>query len=217
MENSLQRWARLTGMSARPVAPTVVDPTPHINTQIEAICILIGVPKRVFMGSERGELASSQDAGMWNGRLKQRQQRYLTPRVIVPFIDRLILLGVLPEPGEDGYRVSWPELEALSDKEQADIAKLRTEAFASYIAGNVENLILPLEYLTRIHNFDKEEVQAILEAVLEEQEEGEQRGQEAQEAAHDQQQAQVPRQQGQGQASPFAQPQQEQQGQQTAI
>lgn len=101
MENGLQRWATLTGMAAKTVAPSVVDPTSHINAQIEAICILLGCPVRIFKGSERGELASSQDDSAWNDRLRERQLNYLSPRVIIPFVDRLIQMGVLPEPSKE--------------------------------------------------------------------------------------------------------------------
>lgn len=97
-ENTLQRYIQLSGMTAKSLAPQVVDPTPQIDTQLQAICILIGIPLRIFMGSERGELASSQDDDTWNGRVNERQNNYLTPRVIVPFVDRLILIGVLPIP-----------------------------------------------------------------------------------------------------------------------
>jgi hypothetical protein len=96
--NSLQRYLALTGMSAHTLAPQVSDPSSQIDKHLEAICIQLGIPKRVFMGSERGELASSQDDASWNDRLKARQNGYITPRIIVPFIDRLISVGVLPEP-----------------------------------------------------------------------------------------------------------------------
>jgi hypothetical protein len=98
VQNGLQKWYALMGMSAKTLAPTVVDPTAQVNVQTEAICIKIGCPIRVFKGSERGELASSQDDAAWNDRLRERQNNYLTPRLIVPLIDRLIAMGVLPEP-----------------------------------------------------------------------------------------------------------------------
>jgi hypothetical protein len=96
--NSLQRYLALTGMSAHTLAPQVSDPTNHIEKQIEAICIQLDIPKRVFMGSERGELASSQDDAQTNDQLKSRQLGYITPRIICPFVDRLIAVGVLSEP-----------------------------------------------------------------------------------------------------------------------
>ena len=40
--------------------------TPFIEVHLQAICIKIPCPKRVFMGSERGELASAQDDSQWN-------------------------------------------------------------------------------------------------------------------------------------------------------
>jgi hypothetical protein len=99
--NGLQRAMVLMGLQMKSQSPQVVDPTAQINTQIEAICIQLGIPKRVFMGTERGELASSQDDKAWNDRLRQRQATYITPKIIVPFFDRLIALGVLPKPSKE--------------------------------------------------------------------------------------------------------------------
>jgi hypothetical protein len=101
MENyrhTLQRYLLLVGMDAKTIGPSMVDPTPYVNVLTEAICVQIGVPVRVFRGSERGELASSQDDSSWNDRLRHRQNSYVTPRIIVPFVDRLIQAGVLPVP-----------------------------------------------------------------------------------------------------------------------
>lgn len=97
-QNSLQRFLTGVGGSWASLAPTVSDPTPHITMHLEAICICIGCPIRIFKGSERGELASSQDDGAWNDRLKFRQYMYISPKIVVPFVDRLILLGILPQP-----------------------------------------------------------------------------------------------------------------------
>lgn len=98
MFNGLQRAFHTRGMSPKALGGTSPDPTGFIEVQIGLICIKISVPVRVFKGSERGELASSQDDAAWNDRLKARQKYYLTPRIIVPFIDRLIALGILPKP-----------------------------------------------------------------------------------------------------------------------
>lgn len=97
-QNGLQRALFTSGMAVSTLAPSVVDPASHINMHIEAICIELGCPVRVFKGSERGELASSQDDASWNDRLRARQNLYITPFIIVPFIDRLIQIGVLPIP-----------------------------------------------------------------------------------------------------------------------
>lgn len=160
-DNGLQRALFTSGMTVKTLAPSVVDPTSQIAVQLEAICIQLGIPIRVFKGSERGELASSQDDASWNDRLNQRRLYYNTPRIIVPFIDRLIQVGVLPEP--EGYTVEWPDLDSLSDSDKATIANTKTMALSAYVQGGVEALIPPIDFLSKIIGFDEEEAQQILD------------------------------------------------------
>lgn len=112
--SGLQRYLALQGVAAKSLSPQVADPTNHVKTQLEAISIALEVPMRVFMGSERGELASSQDARAWNKRVMRRQNTYLTPMVIRPTIDRLIALGALPEP--KGETDEKPKIKSEQDK-----------------------------------------------------------------------------------------------------
>lgn len=108
MENAMnggQQWWWTSGLTAKSIAPMVSDPTPHIAAHIEAICIQLGIPVRVFKGSERGELASSQDDASWNDRLRHRQDNYISPRILVPLVDRLIMVGVLPQPAKSGEEI----------------------------------------------------------------------------------------------------------------
>lgn len=163
--NSLQRYLLAEGTTVKTLAPVVSDPGSQIDKQIDAICIKLTIPKRIFMGSERGELASGQDDSTWNGRLKERQHNYLTPRVIIPLIDRLILLGVLPMP--ESYSVSWPDLDTLKPAEQAALAVQRTDAIVKYVSGGADVLIAPRDFLTVVVGFDEEEVDSILDNVVE--------------------------------------------------
>lgn len=160
--NSLQRWFALAGASAQQLSPQVVDPGSQIEVQIDAICIKLGIPKRIFMGSERGELASSQDADSWAGRMYHRQMTHNIPRILVPFIDRMILAGALPVP-KQGYTIEWERPEVLSPQEQAGVASTITTALGSYVSGGVDALIEPMDYLTRVVKFDKEDAENILE------------------------------------------------------
>ena len=167
-QNGLQRYLTLTGLSANSLAPQVVDPTPQITVHLEAISIKLGIPMRVFKGSERGELASSQDDTDWNERKKEYQCYCLTPRLIIPFVDRLIQLGILPEP--KGFSVWWPGIDSQTEAEKTDIAVKKTQAITTYTQGGGEALVPPLDYLTTFLGMDEEEAQAILDnaaAILE--------------------------------------------------
>jgi uncharacterized protein len=165
--NTLQRYIQTSGFNVKTLAPQVVDPSKQIEVQLDAICIKITIPKRIFIGSERGELASSQDSNSWNGRVHNRQTTYVTPRIIVPAIDRLIILGVLPEP-QDGYSVTWSDLNSLSEMEQAELASKRTDAMTKYVQAEVaDNLMVQKDFLTRVMNFPDDVADAIIEATME--------------------------------------------------
>jgi hypothetical protein len=159
----LQRFLRLVGMQARSLAPQVVDPTHQIRVHIEAVCIQLGIPIRVFMGSERGELASTQDDEAWNDRVRDRENNYLTPRVIIPLFDRLIWLKVLPEPA--GYSVFWPDITSQSNQQKADVAMKLTSALQQYATGNIEPVFPLLDFLTRILRFTDKEAASIIKRV----------------------------------------------------
>lgn len=168
--NGLQRVLSLVGMTAKTLPPQIADPTSTYEVLITDICITLGVPKRVFMGSEIGELASTQDATRWNDRLKGRCEEHVTPKVIRPTIERLIDVGVLPQPGEDGFTVAWPDRTSASKTEKASIAVQKTEALSKYVGGNVDQIIPPAEFLTQILEMDPKVVESIMEAAAEWQE-----------------------------------------------
>ena len=163
--NGLQRYIATTGITAKSLLPQVADPKNHLESQFTYIAIALSVPLRIFLGSEQAKLASTQDKDTWNGRIRRRQERYLSPMLIRPFVDRLLAFGVLPEPAE-GYTVAWPDLSTPSDKDIAELAKDRTDALAKYVHGAVDQLIPPAEYLTKFMNMEPEDVEAILEAAL---------------------------------------------------
>lgn len=159
----LQRYLALTGVTAKSLSPQVADPMSHVKTQIMNIAIALGVPWRIFMGSEEAKLASTQDKDAWNKRVAKRQESYLTPMLVRPFVDRLIIYGVLPQPKE--YFIDWPDLSAPTDKEKAEVAKSKTEAFAKYVGGNVDGLIAPKEFLMMIMNMTEDEADVIEKGV----------------------------------------------------
>lgn len=167
IRNGLQRFIATSGMSAKAVSPDVKDPVAQIGAQIELICIYLAIPVRIFKGSERGELASSQDARAWNGRKQHRQNGHITPNIIIPFIDRLIIVGVLAPPGENGYKVSWPDLETLTDQERADLAVKYTESLVKYIQGGGNQLVPEMLFLTLFLGLSEEDAQMILEKAME--------------------------------------------------
>ena len=198
--NGLQRSITTSGFSVDSLSPQVVDPTAQIDAHVEAICMEKDCPKRIFMGSERGELASSQDKGSWNEVVVARRELCLTPRLIAPTIDRFIFLGILPAP-TDGYTVQWPEIDTLSPVDKANVALLITQAIVAFLAGDGE-MVLPLPlFLTVVLGFTDKEARAIMDTLEEEEVEEtlRQKVAQADEQRHTDQQAQLQQQKDQSQ------------------
>jgi hypothetical protein len=175
----LQRYMALVGVEVQSLQPQVADPRGHIESLVKLIAMSKGVPYRLLLGTEEAKLASTQDKETWNVRVAKRQNNYLTPMLIGPFLDRLIAFGVLPEPKE--YQIDWPDLNAPTDKDLAEVALKRTEAYAKYVGGNVAQVIPPKEYHMQIQGMTEEEADAMepaagaFEATLEVDEEEEAR------------------------------------------
>lgn len=171
MMNGLQRYGVFQGMTLKSIAPAVTDPTPHIAAQIDLICIRKGWPIRIFKGSERGELASSQDERAHKIRTQERRDNYITPKILIPTIDRLIWAGVLPEPSEEGYCIEWPDISTETEAEKATVFSTQMDGLSKYIGGGVDAMIPPKDILVDFLDIEDEKADAWLEAAVEHQEE----------------------------------------------
>ena len=166
--NSMSRIFGIAGASLKSHAPQITDPTSHINIQIEAICIKLSQPKRIFMGSERGELSSSQDSDYWTEQVKGYQKGHCIPHLIVPLVDRLILIRAL-RPPKDGYSAGWTEEDTMPPTEKAAVLAQRVAAMTQYVSGGVDTLMTPKDFLVREMEYEEEDADAILDAAEEHQ------------------------------------------------
>jgi len=162
--DGMQRYIALAGVKAKSMAPQIADPKGHVDVQVGQIALALGVPMRVFMGSEEGKLASGQDAKAWYKRVAKRRVEYVMPMIIRVFIDRMIIFGILPPP--ERYDATWPDLEAPSDLDKAKVALSKTEAFVKYVVGEVDLLIPPKEYMMEVWGFNEKQALIIAEASI---------------------------------------------------
>jgi hypothetical protein len=139
LENELQKWfhgmqpfLRLSGFDVERLGGETPKPSGPFETLLSLVAGETGIPQRILTGSERGELASTQDRASWLGRISERQTNFAEPKLLRPFIDRMTDFGIVAEPagnvgdvegdGRD-YNVDWPSLFELSAVEKAEMAK----------------------------------------------------------------------------------------------
>lgn len=134
------------------------------KTPMEAIISIVsgatGIPQRILLGSERGELASTQDKENWNERVTTRRDEFGEP-LIRQLVDRLTQSGALTMPVE--YEIRWPEIAELTMGEQAVVAdawsKLSTQAGGPVVTPEeIRDRVL------RLPKLDEAQLAAIAEA-----------------------------------------------------
>lgn len=160
--NNMQRWLYVEGMNISALAPQVVSPEDHANVQLKLISSATRIPLRILVGSERGELSSTQDERSWLAYLEERRKTVAEDLIIRPFIDRLISLSVLSSPANEEYFVEWDPLIVLSEKERSEIAKNKAQALASYVNAIGATEILPPEEFLKELGKTEAEIEKIL-------------------------------------------------------
>lgn len=160
--HNAQRFMRLQGMNVEQFEGHVPDASGNIDKTLQVLAGAAGIPVRMLLGSERGELASSQDESNWAQTIAGRQHTHAGP-FLRRLVDRCIGLRALPQPA-GGYDLWWPPLVAPTELERSTIALNWTRAIATF-AGQLiaPEEVFPLEvFLRDIMDRTPEEVQRIL-------------------------------------------------------
>lgn len=121
--NGLSRWLLADGIQTNAINGQVTDPTGLVTINVALISAATGIPQRILLGSERGELASSQDESNWTKVIETRQRTFVAPYIIRPTIGRLIYAGVLPKPKSGNFVVKWENLQESDREREATVAE----------------------------------------------------------------------------------------------
>lgn len=160
---NLKRWLFIEGADITALAPQVVSPKDHFDIQMKLISAATRIPLRMLTGSERGELASVQDEISWMSYIEERRISLAEPKILRPFIDRMIELGILPPP-KDEYYVEWDPLVVTSEKDKAEIGRIKAESLSKYVSAPGADIILPPEmFMAKILDMTEGEIELALD------------------------------------------------------
>jgi len=165
-EHNLRRFLISTGIDLSALETQVADPGEHVDVQIQMISAQTGIPKRILTGSERGELASTQDITSWYSLIQGRRENYVEGTILRPFIRKCQEFGILPpvKDEEEGYSIVWKPMFEKSDKEKAEVGEIRAKALNQYAAQPTAESIVPPEAFYRYFlGFDQDQVDMITE------------------------------------------------------
>jgi len=161
--HGLNRTLLTKGVTAKVLGSEIPDPRGPVESIMGLISGTTGIPQRILMGSERGELSSGQDERNFNSRVRERQLSYAEPIILRPLLERLILIGALPEPKSD-INIEWPDLAVLTDKEAADIAA-RTGQAIKHVSDQKIMVVPPRVFAVKYLGIDEDDYdKAVAEA-----------------------------------------------------
>lgn len=137
----MQRYAVIKGLDVNNLGTQSVNIEQIYNTLKTDFAGTVGVPQRILFGSERGELASSQDMEEWNGEIGSRRMNFAEPEILDPFIKWCVDMGVLPAPDNKEWKYEWYPVYSMTQIEKATYANLLATG-ANSISGGVPEVAL---------------------------------------------------------------------------
>lgn len=163
-QHQLRRIMTLQGMTVQHLGSESPDPSQTISNLLDLIAGATGIPKRILIGSERGELASSQDENNWAARIEERRRIYADPCILRPLINMLIATGNLPKP-VGAWWVEWENADSLGPMASADIALKQAQTIATYSAALMQgaaDVVPPSEFREKLLGWDPQPCDAML-------------------------------------------------------
>lgn len=158
-EHNLRRILINKGVKLESLQQQIADPANHLDIQIQMISAMTGIPKRILMGSELGELASSQDRSSWINYVNTRRQELAQPQIIEPFINMMMEYGILPT---QEYEIDWQELAGMTDAERAALMQTRVTTLKTYADSmNAVNIIPEKIFLRTMLGLNDDEIAEI--------------------------------------------------------
>lgn len=126
--NNMRRFIRTRGVKITNLGSDTPDPTGVFRMLVQLVSGATGIPARILVGSEAGQLASDQDRANWAERIQERRTEYGVPNVLYPLIRTLTNAGVLP--AEGNITIEWPDAFHLNplEKGQAGAQQARSAA-----------------------------------------------------------------------------------------
>lgn len=143
-QHQLRRFIRTRGGKVTSLGSDTPDPTGVFNMLISIIGGATGIPKRILIGAEAGQLASEQDRANWADRVDERRANWGNPRVLFAIIKKLVMAGYLPNDVNLSVTVDWPSAFKMSPLENA-----QTSAQHARSATNFAKAIETMENLKR--------------------------------------------------------------------
>ncbi len=127
--HQLRRVVRTRGVELSVLESKPPNPKDVFSMIINLISGTTGIPSRILLGSEAGQLASEQDRANWAERIDERRTLFAEPNILEPTVDLLQTVGLL---SAGDVTFEWPSAFIQNPLEQG-----QTQAQTARAIGNI--------------------------------------------------------------------------------
>lgn len=116
LQHNIKRDVIMRGVTATDLGSEVANFAQQADAITSQIAGANELPKRILIGSEMGELASSQDRDNWRDQVNGRRELHAGPNILRRSIDRFIEYGYLAKP--EKYQPRWGSVMNMTQAEK---------------------------------------------------------------------------------------------------
>ena len=133
--DGFRRFIRTKGVKINELQNDVADPKASFDVLVTLISGTSGIPKRILLGSEAGQLASTQDKGNWAERVEEDRALHVEPHILKPFLAKLITMGIIRKPNgaANSLKVLWPDAYRMSPLERGQTQAQTARSIANVV------------------------------------------------------------------------------------
>lgn len=117
LAHGLRRFLHIRNGEVKTLESVTPDPSGIAGVLLQLMAAGSDIPLRILVGSERGELASTQDRANFADTITNRRSNYAQPQILMAFLAHLAAWGVAPNPAN--MQPCWPPIESLSAIERS--------------------------------------------------------------------------------------------------
>ncbi len=147
-QHQLRRIIRTRGVDINDLGGKTIDPKGVFDVIIGVISGASGIPRRILLGAEIGQLSSEQDRANWADRINERIVDFAQPVILKPFISQLVGAGVLPEP--ESLTITWGNPFSMSPLESAQRLAQLARAVTNFQKSFKDDPVLTKEEIRKI-------------------------------------------------------------------
>ena len=132
--NGFRRFVRTKGVKLETLKNDLANPKDPFDVLVTLISGTSGIPKRILLGSEAGQLASTQDKGNWAERIEENRALHIEPTILKPLLKKMLELKLIRPPKEGAnIGILWPDAYRMSPLERGQTSAQTARTIANVV------------------------------------------------------------------------------------